>query len=188
MHTDFVISVMSLDSVGIVSALTEAVADEGGNIDAISQTVLRGYFTIILTVHFESPKEMGRLTEAIKSRRATGELEVSVKERTVLEPGPVVADAERFILTISGPDRPGIIHRVTTHLASRGINIEDLYAYVRADAFQLNAQLQVPAGSDVERLRMDVESLWPASEMRVTMQHTNIFLAVNQVDFRQSAS
>jgi len=185
MPKDFVISVMSLDRVGIVAGLTEAVAEHGGNIDAISQTVLRGYFTIILTARFEADQHAGALADAVMVKASPGALRVSIMEREVAEPQPVVAEAELFVLTISGADRTGIIHRVASYLASRSINIADLYAYTRGDEFQLLAQVEVPAGMEVERLKMDVEGLWPAAEMRVSLQHAGIFMATNDVNFRQ---
>jgi len=185
MPADFVLTVMSLDRVGIVAGVAQAITGLGGNIDAISQTVMQGYFTIIVTIHFETELDAETLRDAVQKKGAPGELEVSVKERTAIEPAPVVAEAERFILTVSGPDRRGIIHRICAYLASRSINIEDLYAYTEDSTFLLIAQLQVPPGLEVERLQVDVESLWRSEQMRVSLQHENIFLATNKVDFRQ---
>jgi glycine cleavage system transcriptional repressor len=185
MPSDFVISVMSLDRVGIVAGLTEAVLELGGNIDAISQTVLKGYFTIIVTAHFDEEADAGALAAAVRARGAQGELEVSVQPRRKLEPRPVVPDAQRFILTVSGPDRKGVIHRISSYLASRSINVEDLYAYREGERFVLLAQVEVPPGQELERLQMDVASLWAPGDMEVTLQHENIFLATNNVDFRQ---
>ncbi len=186
MASDYVLTVMSLDRVGIVAGMTEAVTELGGNIEAISQTVMRGYFTIILIIHFDAGVTAEALSEKVRRSGAPGELEVSVKSRTVAEPEPVVAEAERFILTISGPDQKGVIHRVTSLLASRNVNLEDLYAYSEGEDFMLIGQLQVPPGLEVERLQMDVESLWPPEQMKVSLQHENVFLATNHVDFRQS--
>jgi len=188
MAKDYVLSVMARDQVGIVAALTGAIAELGGNIDAMSQTVMQGYFTIIVTVHFDQDMDAAALVAAVKRKGARGELEVSVQERAVLEPEPPVKDAERFILTISGLDRKGIMHRVTSYLASRNVNIEDLYAYVEGTQFLLVAQLQIPPGLEVERLQMDVGSLWPGGEMKVSLQHENVFLATGQVDFRHKMS
>ena len=56
----------------------------------------------------------------------------------------MVQGGQGFILTIFGPDRKGVIRRVTGYLASRSVNIDDLYAYVEGDDFRLIAQLQVP--------------------------------------------
>lgn len=51
----YVLNVMADDRPGIVSAVSRAVADAGGNIDACSQTVLSGYFTLIMIVSFPVP-------------------------------------------------------------------------------------------------------------------------------------
>jgi glycine cleavage system transcriptional repressor len=186
MPKDYVISVMSLDRVGIVAGLTEAVLELGGNIDAISQTVLKGYFTIIVTAHFDAAVEAGALAEAVRARGARGELEVSVQERLLPAPPPVVQRGQRFILTVAGPDRKGVIHRISSYLASRNINVEDLYAYRDGPRFVLLAQVQVPPDQEIERLQVDVASLWPAGDMQVTLQHENIFLATNNIDFRNA--
>jgi len=188
MPKDFVLSVMALDRVGIVADLTEGIVELGGNIDAISQTVMRGYFTIIVAARFEEPMNCAELAEAVRARGGPGELEVSVKERRPAPPSPVPPGAERFILTITGPDRKGILHRFATHLASRNVNIEDLYATAEDGRFLLIAQLQVPPAVELERLQLDMASLWPGGEMRVSLQHENVFLATSHVDFRHRSS
>jgi predicted amino acid-binding ACT domain protein len=53
----YVLNVMSDDHPGIVSAVSTAVAHLGGNIDAASQTVLGGYFTLIMVVSQPQPQE-----------------------------------------------------------------------------------------------------------------------------------
>ena len=128
------------------------------------------------------------LAAAVRARGAAGELEVSVQPRRTLEPVPVVGEAQRFILTVSGADRKGVIHRISSYLASRNINVEDLYAYREGERFVLLAQVQVPPDQELERLQMDVSSLWACGDMHVTFQHENIFLATNSVNFRQSPS
>jgi len=184
MPKDVVLSVMSVDRIGIVAGVTGAIAELGGNIDAISQTVVRGYFTIIVTVHFETDTDLAALAQAIKGRAPRGEFEVALMRRLASEPPPAIENAERFILTLTGPDRRGVIHRVSSYLSSRNVNIEDLYACIEEGQFRLIAQLQVPPGIDVEHLQVDLESLWPDDQMRGTLQHEDIFLAINEVEFR----
>jgi glycine cleavage system transcriptional repressor len=188
MPQDYVLSVMARDRVGIVAALTSAVAELDGNIDAMSQTVLRGYFTIIVTVQFAGGVTAGRLAEAVRARGAPAELEVSVKRRERVPPERPEPGAQRFILTITGKDRKGIMQRVTSLLASRDVNIEDLYAYAEGEGFRFIGQLAVPPDLDVERLQLDLGSLWPPGEMQVALQHENVFLATNHVDFRHETA
>ena len=188
MPKDYVITVMSVDRVGIISGLSEAILDLGGSINDLSQTVVRGYFTVIVTARFDQELSADAVADAVQSKGKAGELGVLVKERNFSAAAPVVKDAERFVLTVTGPDRKGIIHRISSHLATRSINIEDLYATAEGGSFLLIAQIQVPLGRDIERLQMDVHDLWPQGDVRVSLQHENIFLATSHVDFRQIGS
>jgi len=187
MARDFVITVMSVDRVGIISRLSGAITELGGNIDALSQTVMRGYFTVIVTVRFDQDIDAESVGDAVRHKGSPDELGVLVRERDPRVAGPVLADAERFVLTVTGSDRRGIIHRISSYLASRGINIEDLYATAQGRQFLLIAQLQVPAGLETERIQMDVQELWHDPGTRVTLQHENVFLATSHVDFRHTA-
>lgn len=187
MSRDYVINVMSVDRVGIVSGLSEAIVELGGNIEGLSQTVLRGYFTIIVTAHFKADVGADAVAHAVRDQGGGQELAVQVKERDAGASRAVVPEAENFILTITGRDRPGIILRMSSYLSSRNINIADLYATAEAGEFLLIAQIEVPAGLEVERVQMDVHDLWPDGDVRVTLQHENIFLATGNVDFRHSS-
>ena len=185
MAKDCVLTVMSLDRVGIVAGMTRAIYELGGNVDAISQTVMRGYFTIIVTVNFDADVSKGTLAEAVRNSGPQGELEVSVKDRAVMAPAPVVPGGDRFVLTIMGPDHKGIVTKITSYLADRNVNIEDFYAYTESGQVVLISELLVPGGVDVENVRMDIEGLLGEQEMSVNLQHENIFIATNQIDFRQ---
>ena len=187
MNKEFVITVMSVDRAGIIRDVSRAVLDLEGNIGALSQTVMKGYFTIILTASFDEKIEGEMVAEAIREMGRPGELGVQIKERDPEVEAPVVEEAERFVLTVTGPDRKGIIQRITSHLASRGVNIEDLYAVAEGDEFLLIAQLEMPPGTETERMQMEVQHLWPAAEVEVSLQHENIFLATSNVDFRHVA-
>jgi len=188
MARDFVVSVMARDRVGIVAGLTEAVVELGGNIGALSQTVLEGHFTIIVTVRLEDETDMNVLIDAIRAKGAAGELQVTATEKRPGAMRPIVAGAERFVLILTGPDQKGIIRSISSFLAGRDINIEDLYAYTEGERFMLTAELGVPPTQELERLLVDLEGLWPETDMRLSIQHENIFLATNHVDFRHTLS
>src|SRR4051812_39692829 len=50
--SNYVVTVTAADRVGIVESVTGTVLAEGGNVLELSQTVMRGFFTIILAVEF----------------------------------------------------------------------------------------------------------------------------------------
>ena len=184
----YVITIMSRDRVGIVADVTGALLALGGNVDAMSQTVMSGYFTIIITASFPESVTPSRLVEAVEEAGDEGELAVSVKPWTPADAQQVVGGAcDRFVLSIMGADKPGIIAKISGFLSSRNINIEDLYAYVEDGRFVLISQVMVPRAMDVGQLQIDLENLWKKSGMVAYFQHENIFLATNRVDFRGGA-
>ncbi len=181
---EYVVSIMSRDRVGIVAGVSAAIRDLGGNIDAMSQTVMRGYFTIIITASFPEGTDMEKARARIEASGDPGELSVSIKpwESSAAEPYCEVCD--QFVLSIMGEDSPGIIAKICGFLASRNINIEDLYAYVDDGKFIFISQLRVPRAKDVRQLQIDIEGLYKGKGMVVHLQHENIFLATQKVDFR----
>ena len=74
-------------------------------------------------------------------------------------------------LDLVGNDRPGIIHSISSQLASRGVSIEKLQTEVVSGAwsgeqmFQMHARLMVPQTLDTDELRNGLESL--ANELMV---------------------
>ena len=187
-HT-FVISVLTKDRVGIIAGVTKALYDLGGNIAAISQTVLDGYFTIIITAAFPAGLTAEQIRAGVTKSGGSGELSVSVQQRDPAPPAaPGGRSGDRFILTITGEDRPGILHRISSYLSSRGINIEDLYAYTEGERFVLIGELMIPTEQDVRQLQIDLSELWRETTVTVRLQHQNIFLATNEIDFRHAPS
>ena len=68
----FVLTVMSDDHPGIVAAVSDAVESLGGNIDSCSQTVLGGYFTLIMIVSVPEPIDPERLAQRIRGASLAG--------------------------------------------------------------------------------------------------------------------
>jgi len=187
MAHDVVISVLTPDRVGLIAGVTHAVYTAGGNIRAISQTVLQGYFTIILTATLPDDCAPDHLQHAIEATGRAGELSVLVRRRTHTDAAPPAHPAgDRFVLTISGPDQPGILARITAYLASQGINIEDLAAHTDNARFLVMGELTVPASEDVRQLQIDLNALLPAADRLVTLQHVNVFTATTEVAFRHA--
>jgi glycine cleavage system transcriptional repressor len=190
MAQDVVISVLARDRVGIVASVSRAVFDLGGNIDAMSQTVMRNYFTLILTVRLKGAMTLEEIRGRIAAVGRKGELAVSIQERVQAGPGeaPDAAAGEEFVLTMEGEDEPGIISRISGYLASKGINIQDLYVTTEGARFTLIGQLLVPRALDVRQMQIDLASIWPKAGFSVALQHVNIFVATNEIEFRAPAA
>lgn len=175
----YVLNVMADDHPGIVAAVTRAVGEHRGNIDACSQTVVAGYFTLIMVISFAQPVAPEALAAEVQGDPTAG-FQVQVRP---FQP-PVTRHAvatDRFVLAAFGKDKPGIVRRFSEYLAGHDINIIDLYAHRQGDDFLLLGQLEIPAGSEVARLQADLERVAAEQGFTAKLQHENIFVATNQL-------
>jgi glycine cleavage system transcriptional repressor len=178
----YVLDVVSDDHPGIVAAVTTAVESLGGNIDACSQTVLGGFFTLIMIVSTPNSVDPDDLAEQVR-RSGTSNSPFQVLARQALPPENLAPSekCDRFVITAFGKDQPGIVRRFSQYLAGRDINIVDLYGDRRGDEFVLIGQLEVPTHWDIRMLQTDLEHMGEELGFAVKLQHENVFVATNQL-------
>jgi predicted amino acid-binding ACT domain protein len=174
---------MSRDRIGIVRDVTAALNPFEANIERVSQTVVMNYFTLTFIVTFSQDHSVEEIRKLLQSAGGPGEFEVSVKSyEPAAEHETVVADADCFVLTVTGKDRAGIISVIVTYLSGKGINIIDLYAYKPdAETFIVISQLSVPHQMNAAQIQLDIEALSRKAGLSATLQHENIFKATNEI-------
>ena len=170
---------MSGDHPGIVAAVGNAVRDLGGNIDSASQTVLSGYFTLIMVISLPEALDANDLAERI--RRGDPHDSLQVMARSFVPTAGCAEGCETFVITAFGQDRQGVLLSFSQYLAGKDINITDLYADRRVDDFMLVSQVQIPKQYDISLLQADLEELGREMGFAVRLQHENIFVATNQL-------
>jgi glycine cleavage system transcriptional repressor len=183
----YVLNVMSDDHPGIVAAVTGAVESLGGNLDACSQTVLGGYFTLIMIVSVPQAIDASHLVDRVRSAESTGsKFQVLARAvKTKKHASPVEA-TDRFVITAFGHDQPGIVRRFSAYLAGKDINIVDLYGDRTGEDFVLIGQVEVPMHWDIRMLQTDLEQMGSELGFAVKLQHENIFVATNQLRLPQA--
>jgi predicted amino acid-binding ACT domain protein len=68
-------------------------------------------------------------------------------------------------------------------LASKGINIEDFYAYSTGDGqFVMILQVAIPKEWDLPQIQLDIEEHGREVGFVAHLQHENIFRATNELD------
>jgi glycine cleavage system regulatory protein len=160
MSTDLVLTLLGPDRPGLVEAVAQAIAGNGGNWVESRMARLAGKFAGVLRVELPTPA-----VEALRAALARLETEGL---RIVLEPsegGPSVAPQQIMELELMGLDRPGLVREVSRLLAAQKINVEELITD-RSSApmsgemmFRARARLAVPAGVDVAAVRANLERL-----------------------------
>lgn len=171
---------MARDRVGIVRDVSAALAAVGGNITHVSQTVMRGHFTLILSVEMPDDRAQLEIRQAVERKGNVGELEVNV--RPYID-GPECEECgrQRFTLTMRGRDRQGLIACTTGYFADRGINIEDVYAYIHQGKALILAQVSIPDRLDIEQVQAGLQEALNGFDITAHLQHENIFRAISEV-------
>lgn len=176
MH-QFMISIMSQDDVGIVSGVAQAIGALNGNIADLRQSVLRGYFSMILQVDF---------TEAVSAETIHRSLEAPNRHVAIQPVAQLPADtdaqpAASYILTASGPDRIGFVAAVAGFCTQHHINILDLSTTRNDDDYVMMLQLDLSHAAPLVDIRYQLRRFSEQSGIRTVLQHQDIFTATNEI-------
>ncbi|MBD8870459.1 glycine cleavage system protein R [Nocardioides donggukensis] len=147
--THHAITVLGHDRPGIIAEATRILADLGMNLEDSTMTLLRGHFAMTLVGSGEV--EAAAVEEALAPLTAAGDLTVSVRE--VPEEQVSARVGTSWVLTVHGGDRPGIVSTIVGQVAELGGNITDLTTRLAGELYLLVAEVDLPAGVDVESLR-----------------------------------
>ena len=176
-----VITLLVPDRVGILHEITGTVADLGANIESISQTIVVGYFTVTLVASFPPGTELCAVRSRMRER--FGEGETSVIGVVPYTP-PAVANTgacERYVVTLTGPDKPGILKAATAFLAERRINIDDWYLILSPPSVTHIGEITVPSTLDFGHLQTELAEAMRKAGLTARIQHENIFRATNEI-------
>jgi glycine cleavage system regulatory protein len=169
MSTSIVLTVVSEDRPGIVEALSELLAQHGGNWTESSMLAMAGQFAGILLASVPD-QEVDAFVEGLAGLESKGLLILA--KRSGLKP---VAKSEReFILDLVGQDRPGIVLDITRILAKHKVNVQELETHCQSASmsgeslFLAHACLLIPAETSIEDLQGELEDL--ANELMVDIK------------------
>lgn len=172
-----VISVMDCDRPGIVAEVTESISELGGNLADLRESVLCGYFTMILVADFPSDMTPERIRSALAKATAA---EVSVK----LQEGGLArseAGEQTYILSAVGRDRVGLVAQISRFCYDRGINILDLASHVEGEFYTMMLQLDFSELADMAPFEDELAEFGKETGLDLVLQHNDIFKATNEI-------
>ena len=177
----YIITLMAANRVGILAAMTSALDELGGDLDTVSQTVMQKFFTIILSARFPDSRDPDLIVDHIRGVCRPYGVEVTLKipDDETLQ-GEYEAGTEKYFVTVTGTDRPGILRAVSSRLARDEIDITDLYGHRNDDGtFVMIMELAVPPSADAVTLQRELDELGTSVGLTATLQHENIFVATH---------
>jgi glycine cleavage system regulatory protein len=148
---ELVLTIIGRDRAGVVASLADVVRFHEGNWKRSELAEIAGTFAGVVVV------EVGddRVDELLTNLLVLRDQGVHVTAQQVEEP-LVAPDALEVRLRLTGDDRPGVVHEISTAISAHGINISrlgtvtDLLGEGGGTRFEITAQLAVPVGADLD--------------------------------------
>lgn len=164
MSLELVITAVGPDRSGIASDFTGHVHAAGANLADTRMANLRGQFALIALVQgtYEVLEDVKRRMKESAPRMG---LAIEFHAPTPKEVAAPSRDGVPFRLKTYSMDQPGIVHRFTTYLREKHINVEELETHLESapfmgsPVFTMEIVMLVPKTVSVKELRRELEDL-----------------------------
>jgi glycine cleavage system transcriptional repressor len=180
-----IITVTGPDRPGIIASISETLFKQGCNIENISQTCLQFQFAGICVVSVPEDLSPDDLYDVMNNELSDQRLHVHINAFEEDMKSHEQAQTEPFVVTTRGPDKKGLVARISRVIADSDINITNLTAVFKGGSNPegniMIYEIDVPAGTDVNRLAEGLRKKASENDLEVTIQHKNIFDAVNRI-------
>lgn len=178
-------SFLGKDGPGIVATISSLFGEIGCNIEAVSQTLLCGEFAAIYVVEAPETVSINDLKDYLSLGLEKAKIDLSIIVRPALnQQWGENLPCEPFVVTVDGPDKPGLIGAISRIFGMHGVNIETLTAILGAAGSKhalFAFEIMVPENVDINRVRRELNCEAQKMGMRVSVQHRNIFEAVHRI-------
>ncbi len=181
----YVISIMCRDRVGLVYEISNAIGELQGNIADLRQSVLCGYFTMILLASFPANVSKRAIERKFAGVDSKSETVIDTAVEKVAEGVSVSAKQtpeNAYVLTATGSDRIGLVATMTAFCARHHINIFDLSTAVSDDAYVMILLIDLDDRSSIGQVRTELQQYAQENDLKVVLQHHDIFKAVNEIN------
>lgn len=170
---EIAVTAMGADRPGIVAALTKGLLGLGGNLADVRAALLRGSFAIVLLVNV--PDEVDAAAVEAALRPEAERLGLGLWAGPASPAADAAATGARCVVSVYGIDHPGIVHDITSELASRGANIRDLSSRSvgTPPIYTLAIEVDLPPGVTVAAM---------AGMLADTAARNRVELAVTEAD------
>lgn len=176
-RNNLIISVMDRDRPGIVAEVTEGISSLGGNLADLRESVLCGYFTMILVADFPAEVTVEQVQQALATGN-TSHVSVELAAGTLDE---IDRSEQVYILSAVARDRVGLVAQVSRFCTDRGVNILDLASHVDGDQYTMMLQLELSNIQALEEFRSELSEFGHDSGLNLVLQHNDIFRATNEI-------
>lgn len=182
MNKQLVISVMSKDRPGIIADITGVILDLGGDLADLNQSVLGGYFSMILIVEFDEKVTAEDVFAGFSHINSQTKIEATIKEMEVpFEIEERHLPTETFIVTVEAENRKGLVKIIGDFFYKRKINVLDLETTRQQKQYIMIFQVDLSQIRSLEVLRAQLQECAERENLNIVLQHNDIFKATHEV-------
>lgn len=179
---EYIISITSRDRIGIVYEISTALAELKGNIADSHQSVMGGFYTMIMRTSFPSSVSQKDIERKLAQVDAKSPTPLNILLNAVEGSAPVVQPPEnRYVLTARGADQIGFVARVASFCVTYQINILDLSTTLSDGDFVMMLEVDLSRCKSVDEMRKALAEFAEQQNMKVLLQHYDIFKAINEI-------
>lgn len=164
MAQNIVLTAVGSDRPGIVAAVSKVLYEIGCNIEDSSMTLLKGEFAMILIISSKEDIPLAQFNEKFDALREKLQLSIYLRELSSDELVHVTdTQADTYIISVYGTDKPGIVYTVTQLLSDKKINITDVNTHIAGTrgkpVYVMVLEVEVPQNISQEQLGRDLENI-----------------------------
>ncbi len=180
-----IISVLGKDRPGIIAAVTSVLFEQDCNIENVSQTILQSEFSGIFIVSMPKRLSFEAMCNLLEQGTSGFDLHFHIKPLSPEAPPGSTVESQPFVITTKGPDRKGLVARITSVMARHGINVTNLQAVFKGGrdpgANIMIYEVDIPVHLDQAALRRELNETARSLDLDISIQHKDIFRAINRI-------
>ncbi len=159
--------------VGILSSVTRAMSELGGDLREASQTVVRGYFTMIFSAEFPDNLDEEIVRDHLLDACRPFEIELTFNIPTRETHAEPAAPVRLHVLRLGGDNQPGILRQLSALISMQGIDITGMNA-VRArqgGGFEMIMKVAVPETLNTDEFLRELNSTGRSFNITADLSH-----------------
>lgn len=182
MSKQIIISVLSIDRPGIIAEVTNAIYSLDGNLADLSQSVLRGYFNMIVIARFSTEITTDAIKDKIASMNSENLLNVIVKDTNEAITGKTIPLPEDiYVVTGQGEDRTGLVASISTFCRDNKINIIDYDTKLGEDIYSMMLEIDLTNAEPAELIHEKLDEMAGTMGLSIIMQNKKLFDTINEI-------
>jgi glycine cleavage system transcriptional repressor len=170
--SQLVLTALGPDRPGIVDTISKYIFKHNGNIEDSRMAVLGSEFAMIMLIS-------GSMDTISAIRQNKSEIEKEAGISIVVKETRIRSKPKGIIpykITVTCLDHPGVVHQISSLIASKSINIEAMETesyeapITGSQLFRFEAIVSIPASKSISDLKKDLEKLAEESNFDLRME------------------